>query len=215
MAGRPPHPPVEHEPDAVPRVLSRGRAFVYVLACRNDNLFKMGFSRDPLVRWHTLHRRFFAFFSLEQGILVGPQRVNEARRLERQLLEAFSDYRALAPVLTHSAAGGDSEWFRGVMAEAVELARAVASRNAWEWQSPGDWLRHALLERRDLLFSWTAAMLESIEFETHNPSVGSEAMCARCERALLDTLDAFRAVGLDIDGRVPDRVQRWYRERRS
>ena len=199
---------------AFPRRLSRGRAFVYVVACRNDNLLKIGFSRDPWERWRTLHRRFFDFFDLEQGVLVATSRVNEATRLERQLLETFSDYRALAPLVTQSSAGGDTEWFRGIVTEAVDLAREMASRHAWEWESPGDWLRGFLLERRDLLFSWTAAMLEALEFEQHNPSVDSGQIGARCERALLDTVGAFHAVGLDIDEYLPDEVRRWHRERR-
>lgn len=199
---------------AFPRRLSRGRAFVYVLPCRNDNLFKIGFTRDPWERWRTLHRRFFDVFDLEHGVLVATSRVNEARRLERQLLETFSDYRALAPLVTPSSAGGDTEWFRGVMTEAVDLAREVAARDAGKWQSPGDWMRGFLLERRELLFSWTAAMLEALEFEAHNPSIDSRQFGARCERALLDTVDAYYAVGLNIDEYLPDQVRRWHRERR-
>ena len=42
-----------------PRFASRGRTFVYVLPCRDEDILKVGFSRDPLDRFRTLHRRFF------------------------------------------------------------------------------------------------------------------------------------------------------------
>lgn len=201
-----------HAEDAFPRTLSRGRAFVYVVACRDDSLFKIGFSRDPLERWRTLHPRFFDFFSLDDGVLVRVERVAQARHLERMLIDAFADYGALAPPTTKPSAGGHTEWFRGVLAEAVELARETALRNAWEWQRPADWLRASLLERRDRLFSWTSAAFDALEFERHNEGIESAQAGARHERALLDTLDAFDAIGLDIDAYLPEQVRRWYRE---
>ncbi len=90
----------------LPRTVARGRAFVYVIPCRDDTLFKIGFSRDPMQRWRTLHRRFFEFFDLDQGILVGVDRVSDARRIERLLLKAFADYQALAPLLVSVSAAG-------------------------------------------------------------------------------------------------------------
>lgn len=194
---------------------SRGRAFVYVVGCRDDTLFKIGFTRDPIDRWRTLHPRFFEYFGLDEGILVATDAVGEARALERRLLLAFSDYRALAPLAVRSAAGGDSEWFRGVLAEAVEAAKEAAARQAWPWQRPAEWVRSSLAARRDLLFAWTAAMLDASEFERHNggdrPFADGGAVY---ERALLDTLDAFHSVGLPVDDHVPDRVREWYAQRR-
>jgi hypothetical protein len=199
---------------AFPRMLSRGRAFVYVVACRDDNLFKIGFSRDPLHRWRTLHPRFFEFFDLDRGVLVTTDRVNEARRLERRLLETFADYQSFAPLTVPLSAAGHSEWFRGAMADAVDIAMTAASSNAWKCQRPDEWMRSALLARQDLLFAWTATMLEALEFEKHN-AVGADARTgAACERALVDTLDAYRSVRLDVSTRVPAHVLHWYAQRR-
>lgn len=201
------------DPAAFPRRLSRGRAFVYVLGCRDDTLFKVGFTRDPMDRWRTLHARFFEFFGLDQGILVATEKVSQARALERRLLEALSDCQALAPLAVRETAGGHSEWFRGAMAEAVDVAKEAASRNAWSWQRPDEWMRSALSARRDLLFAWSAAMLDALEYEKHNAPAGFEAAGAVYERALADALDAFGAVGLDVGDAVTERVRRWYAAR--
>lgn len=202
------------DPAAFPRRLSRGRAFVYVLGCRDDTLFKIGFTRDPMDRWRTLHTRFFEFFGLDQGILVATEKVSQARALERRLLEAFADWRALAPLAVRETAGGHSEWFRGALQEAVDAARETASRHAWSWQRPDEWMRSALSARRDLLFAWSAAMLEALEYERHNAPAGSAPAGTVYERALADTLEAFAAVGLDVADAVPDRVRRWHAARR-
>jgi hypothetical protein len=50
------------EDSPYPRFASRGKAYVYVLPCRDEDLLKVGFSRDPFTRFSTLHRRFFDFF---------------------------------------------------------------------------------------------------------------------------------------------------------
>lgn len=202
------------DPAAFPRTLSRGRAFVYVIGCREDTLFKIGFTRDPMDRWRTLHPRFFEFFGLDQGILIATDKVGQARTLERRLLRAFADYQALAPLAVRAGAGGEGEWFRGVLAEVVEAAKETAAQHAWTWQLPAQWMRSCLAARRDLLFAWTAAMLDALEFERHNGGERAPADGAVYERALLDALDAFASVGLDIDGHVPEPVRLWYRARR-
>lgn len=202
------------DPAGFPRRLSRGRAFVYVVGCRDDTLFKIGFTRDPMDRWRTLHPRFFEFFGLEQGILVATEKVSEARALERGLLDAFWSYQSLAPLAVRTSAGGGSEWFRGVMADAIDVAKATALRHGWRWHRPEEWLRSELSARRDLLFAWSSAMLEACEFERHNASSAESAQAgATCERVLLDTLDAFRFAGLEIDDYLPEQVRQWYAAR--
>gem|GEM_PF-261729 len=205
---------LEDEWAAFPRTLSRGRAFVYVLACRNDTLSKIGFTRDPLIRWRTLHRRFFELFDLDGGILVSTERVKDARNLERTLIVAFMNCSALASPMARISAGGHTEWFRGVTTEAMDLARDIALKNAWDWERPADWLRSFLAERRHLLFSWTATMLEVIEFERHNENAEASQVVSRYESALTDALDVFHTVGLDVDAQLPDPVRCWYRSRR-
>jgi hypothetical protein len=195
-----------------PRSLGRGRAFVYVLACRNDSVFKVGFSRDPLDRWRTLHRRFFEFFDLERGVLVATDRVVEARRLERHLLRTFAGYEAFAPLVVAPSAAGHTEWLRGVLDEVVHFAEEDAKRHGFTSYRPvSDWLRPLLLERIDRLYGWTSRMLEAISYATHNPSTSSGAATVEaCERQLRDVLDAYRALGIDVAAFVPENVRQWH-----
>jgi plasmid stabilization system protein ParE len=195
------------EDPGFPRQLARGRAYVYVAPCRGDTLLKIGFSRDPLQRLRTLHRRFFEFFDLDGGVLVAAERVAEARRLERRLLDAFAPQQALEPPIVPPAAAGRTEWFRGVADEAVALAAAHAQRHGLALQRPlKAWLRAELLARSDRLFAWAGAMLDAVEYGMHN---GDPAQARLCERALRDALDACRAAGLDPAPFVPDRVARF------
>ena len=73
-----------------PRSLSKGRAFACLLPCRQEDIAKIGFSRDPLIRVHTLHRRYFEFFDLDRAVLVAPDQVRDARRIEPPLLADLS-----------------------------------------------------------------------------------------------------------------------------
>lgn len=197
-------------------MLSRGRAFVYVVACREDNVLKIGFSRDPLQRWRTLHSRFFEFFDLDQGILITTHRVREARDLERLLLDRFVAYQALAPLIVPASAAGHTEWFRGILGDAVHAAQNEALNQGFTLhRPPSAWLRSVLLERKDLMFAWANKLLEMIEFERHNPP--DVATCGETAyvRALRDALDAFRSVGLDFTAWVSEPVLRWYAEGRA
>ena len=53
-----------------PRFAARGKAYVYVLPCRDEDLLKVGFSRESMQRFRTLHRSFFECFDLERGLLI-------------------------------------------------------------------------------------------------------------------------------------------------
>ncbi|HEY0180082.1 MAG TPA: GIY-YIG nuclease family protein [Dokdonella sp.] len=189
---------------------SRG-AFVYVVACRADNRFKIGFSRDPEDRWRTLHRRYFEFFDLERGALVAAARVADARRLERALLDAFAPYQSLAPLEVPLAAAGHTEWFRGALDEAVELAGEHARAHGLDRRRPGDWLREVYGARVDRVFGWSAALFDAVEYERENPCAGTgSAPAVRIERALRDALDAFGSLGFDVRGALRADVAAWY-----
>ena len=82
-----------------PRFASRGRAFVYVLPCREEDILKVGFSRDPLQRLRTLHRRFYDFFDLDRALLVETDHLRDARAIERLLITGLADHRVLAPLV--------------------------------------------------------------------------------------------------------------------
>lgn len=195
----------------IPRFASRGRAYVYVLPCRDEDLLKVGFSRDPLQRLQTLHARFFGFFDLDRALLVATDSVRDARRIERRFIEAFAERRSPAPLVVPDAAAGYTEWYRGAYADAETMARAVCVDEGHTLHAPlRDWLRTVFGERSALLFAWSAKMLEAIEYERFNapPSMTPSVL----ERALRDGLDCFDELGIDIEPLVPGPVFRWYRE---
>jgi hypothetical protein len=204
---------VEDESESpIPRFASRGRAYVYVLPCRDEDLLKVGFSRDPLQRLRTLHARFFRFFDLDRAFLIETDTVRDARRIERRYIGTFAERRSPAPLVVPDAAAGYTEWYRGVHADAESIARAIAAEEGFALHAPlRDWLRHVFRERSALLFAWSEKMLEAIEYErfnaprSPNPSV--------LERALADALDCFDELGIDIEPLVPERVFRWHREK--
>jgi hypothetical protein len=190
-------------------MLSRGRAFVYVLACRDDTLFKIGFCRDPIERWRTLHPRFFEFFDLDRGALIATNRVSEARRIERELLDAFAIHQAFAPAVIPFSAAGHTEWFRGVLDDVMQVTEGAARREGLVLhRPPSAWLRSSLLMRKDLLYAWSGRVLEAIEYERYNAS--DERGRAMYERALGDALDLLHAVHLDFSSWVPPEVMRWH-----
>ena len=196
----------------IPRFASRGRAYVYVLPCRDEDLLKVGFSRDPLQRLTTLHARFFRFFDLDRAFLIATDSVRDARRIERRYIETFAERRSPAPLVVPDAAAGYTEWYRGAYADAEAIARALVADEGLALHAPlRDWLRALFLERSALLFAWSAKMLEAIEYVRFNappsPSLGV------LERPLRDALDCFDELGIDIEPLVPEPVFRWHREK--
>jgi hypothetical protein len=201
----------DEEESPIPRFASRGRAYVYVLPCRDEDLLKVGFSRDPLQRLQTLHARFFRFFDLDRAFLIATDTVRDARRIERRFIETFAERRSPAPLVVPDAAAGYTEWYRGAHADAEAMARGFCAGEGYTLHAPlRDWLRELFRERGALLFAWSAKMLEAIEYERFNapPSARPSAL----ERALRDALDCFDELGIDIEPLVPEPVFRWHRE---
>ena len=199
---------------ALPRASSRGRAFVYVLPSLGEDLTKVGLTQDPVQRFRSFHPRFFAMFDLEQGMLVevGPWR--EARRLERLLIERWPAHRAAPPLLVSDAAGGHTEWFRGIAQEVGPFVRRTAERYGYTLHAPlSEWLRARFMERADSLYEWSLRMLAMIEWQT--ASLPSEAHDPRYARALRDTLDACNGVGMDLAALLPPAVQAWHAAHRG
>jgi hypothetical protein len=194
----------------IPRFASRGHAYVYVLPCRDEDLLKVGFSRDPLQRLQTLHARFFRFFDLDRAFLIATDTVRDARRIERRYIEAFADRRSPAPLVVPDAAAGYTEWYRGAYADADAMAQALRADEGYALHAPlRDWLRALFRERSALLFAWSAKMLEAIEYERFN---AQSPISSTIERALRDALDCFDELGIDIEPLVPEAVFRWHRE---
>ena len=196
-----------HEPPGFPRRLSNGRAFVYVIPCRGDTRFKVGFARNPIDRWRSLHARFYTYFDLQQGVLLEATRVAEARAIEQHLLSTFRAFEAPSPLDVDAAAGGSSEWLRGVLDDVVAEAIALASARGLVLHRPaGAWLRAHLLERRELLFEWSTRLLEQIEHEREHGDPSCPRLAAR---ELQDTLDAYATSGIDVADHLPTAVVRW------
>jgi hypothetical protein len=190
-----------------PRFAARGRAYVYVLPCRDEDLLKVGFSRDPLQRFRALHRRFFEFFDLDRGLLIEVDRVAQARRIERQFLTAWPDHRALAPLVVPTSAAGHTEWYRGIDAELTALARELARQESLVLHAPlRTWLGTTLGERADQLYDWSTTMLAQAELERLTMGSGGPF-----ERGLLDTLALCEAAGLALEQLLPPTVLEWHR----
>lgn len=192
----------------LPRFASRGRTCVYMLPCRDEDVLKVGYSRDPLQRMRSLHRRFFEFFDLDRGLLIEAERLRDARRIERRFIGQFAAQRVPPPLVVRDAAAGYTEWFRGVSPQADALARALCAEEGLILHALRPWLRARLEERSDSLYAWSERMLEALEYEHFN--LPAEARRGILAKALRDTLDACAAVELDLAGRVPPAVLEWH-----
>jgi hypothetical protein len=93
--------PVDPRDPAATRTLSRNRCFLYVAPCAYEDQLKLGFSRDPLRRFQSLHRRWFEFFDVDRIALVETETVRDA-------LDAF---RALAIPLEESLPAAVLRWY--------------------------------------------------------------------------------------------------------
>lgn len=192
-----------------PRVAARGRTFVYVLPCRDEDILKVGFSRDPLQRLHSLHRRYFDFFDLDRALLIDTDHLRDARRIERLFITRFAGSRAPAPLVVRQAAAGGTEWFRGVAGEVDALAHELAESEGWPLHAPlRSWLRARFEEHADRLYDWSLRMLDSIDYERFNlPAAQQTGQTAASLRHVLDACEAF---GMELARFVPPRVVDWY-----
>jgi hypothetical protein len=192
-----------------PRFAGRGRTFVYVLPCREADILKVGFSRDPLDRLRTLHRRFFEFFDLDRGLLIETDHLRDARRIERLFITTLAADRAPAPLAVRQSAAGHTEWFRGVSPAVEALARKVCTEQGHPLHAPlSAWLRERLNDSSGLLYDWSARMLEMIEYAHFNAAPDPGWRLG--EKALRDALDACVALDLELRALVPAAVFAWY-----
>lgn len=195
------------DPEQHIRMCAATAAFVYVLPCCDEDILKVGFSRDPLVRMQTLHPRYFEFFDLERAVLVGTEGVNDARRLESELFAVAELHRAPGPLSITAAAGGHTEWFRGAY---PLLCAAVAHRAAaggYTLHMPaGEWLRARLDRQADTLYESSTHLLRAIDTAR---AYGEVATALQAQ--LRNLLDACAALGLEVAHRIPPAVLSWYR----
>jgi len=197
-------PPIDPRDPASFRTLSRGRCYLYVLPCAYEDLLKLGHSRDPLDRLQSLHPRYFEVFDLDRAFLVETETVRDARALELSLGRAIALHNAPAPLIVRREAAGHTEWYRGAYGQLAEAAQALAMRGHVLHDPLRTWLRHSLLARRELLFSWSEAMLTLPELELPTISTPNQ-------RVVRDILDAYVAFGVDLEPLLPHAVLRWHR----
>ncbi|NKJ22423.1 hypothetical protein [Dyella sp. SG609] len=190
-----------------PRTLGRGRSYVYMLPCRDQDLLKIGFSREPLLRLRTLHPRFFDYFDLERGLLLEVERVAQARAIERDILLRHAPERSPAPLAVPDQAAGYTEWLRGVEPQVTARLRDVAEREACPLHGLHDWVRQMFDAQSDRLYGLSLKLLEAIEYETFN--VPEELSTGQSARSLAYILDACEAVGVDMAARFPEAVLAW------
>lgn len=200
--------PVDTRDPAAIRTLNRGRCFLYVMPCAVEDLLKLGFSRDPLQRMQSLHRRWFEFFDLERALLVEAETVRDARGLETGLRRRLALHNAPVPLTVQAAAGGHGEWYRGAYAQLVEAVEELRHAGHVVHIPAHDWLRDALQARAELLYSWTEAML------AHEELGGMPTAATPAQRTVRDALDAYAALGIPIEERLPAKVLEWYRRAR-
>ena len=200
---------IEDEEAGYPRFAAAGRTFVYVLPCRDEDILKVGYSRNPLQRMHALHRRYFEFFDLDRALLLDAERLRDARRIERLFITGFANDRAPPPLVVRQAAAGETEWFRGVASEVDALVRKIAADEGLTLHAPlRAWLRQRFEEHSDTLYECSMRLLDSIEYERFN--VSPEALPGSSAAALRHLLDLYEALDIDLDTLVSPRVLAWY-----
>lgn len=186
--------------------LSAGRCFVYVMPCAYEDILKLGFSRDPVQRLQTLHRRYFEFFDLDQAFLIETETVRDARELELTLGKAVELHNAPAPLVVRSQAGGHTEWYRGAYGLLLQAATDLSGRGYVLHQPVRPWLRLELLAGSDRLFAWSSEMWAAIE-----SGVLDNDTVVKLQTELRNALDAYVAFDIDIEQLLPHAVFQWHR----
>jgi len=198
--------------DPSPHIPSRARAFVYVASCRDEDILKVGFSRDPLARLRSFHPRYFAFFDLDRSFLIETDRVKDARAIERRLATNVAEHRAPSPLLVERTAGGHTEWFRGAYdAIHADALRAIAELGHGYHANLRHWLRERLTRQSDMIYEWSNRMLQAIEIQRESDAQGALDL----QRTLEAALDAYEHVGLATDHMLPEDVLDWWRQHKA
>lgn len=196
-------PPIDPRDPAAIRTLDAGRCHLYVMACPYEDLLKLGFSRDPLQRVQSLHRRWYEFFDVDRSLLVVTDTVREARGLETGLRGRLAEHNAPVPLTIRQEAGGHREWYRGAREALGEAVDALAGAG-YEVHAPArPWFRAALLARAERLHEWTSALLTADELAWTGPPTPAQ-------QAVRDALDAYRAMDIAVDDVLPPQVRDWY-----
>jgi hypothetical protein len=200
-------PPIQPG-DVRSSLLSHGRCYVYVLPCAYEDILKLGFSRDPLGRMLTLHRRYFEFFDLDRAFLIETETVRDSRRLELKLGNEMVAHNAPSPLVIRRPARGHTEWYRGAYPLLQQSASVLVAAGYRQHSPIKLWAKENLLARSDPLYAWSKQMYD--EFQSFLPG---DPATASLQRTLLDALDAYPALDIDLEPLLPLTVWQWYRDR--
>jgi hypothetical protein len=166
-----------------------GRAFVYALHLGGqEDLLKVGMTKDPLVRWSSFHPRWFETFDLEHSLLVETEALADAQALETRLHRALVLHRCPAPMTLRPQAGGETEWYRGAGLAVHGFVEELRLQGYIVHAAAKPWLAAAMRRRQDTL----AGLLQQAHADH---CAGWLAPAQR--RSLQDLLDAHRALDPD------------------
>ena len=175
-------------------IASRGRCFVYLLACREEDTQKIGFARDPWQRMQAFHPRFHDFFDLGRGAVIETDRVLEARGIEARLKTLFAAERCSAPLVTRQRAGGKNEWFRGIDAMALAAMRGISEVSGYTLHAPlAPWLCAQWMRQSSVIRDWIQQRFETVEWLHFNAPA---ALADAPEQALRSRMEAWECIGL-------------------
>jgi len=185
---------------------ARGRACLYVLPCAYEDFAKLGIARDPLARMQAFSPRYYEFFDLDRGWLAEAGSVGEARGWETRWKRALRAHAAPAPLLVPARAAGHTEWLRGALPALDEAREALVAQGFVVHARLRDWVRQRLRERREGLGSGELAAVARFGPADAWPRAGAGTPLA----ALRDALDAYRALGIALDGAITPALAGWH-----
>ncbi|GAA5072681.1 GIY-YIG nuclease family protein [Lysobacter panacisoli] len=189
---------------------SEGACFLYVLPCAYEDLLKLGFSRHPLERMQALHPRYYEFFDLDRALLVETDTVRDARDLELRFGRALTEHGAPSPLTVRREAAGHTEWYRGAYRRLADEARQLRAQGHVVHEPLRPWLRKQLENHAQGLYDWAVALLESVQ---HEPAQLDAPELVGLRRRVVDALDAYVALDLDLDQHLPPALSQWQRMR--
>lgn len=115
---------------------------------------------------------------------------------------APGEHNAPAPMAIRSAAGGHTEWFRGV-GQALEVAVAQLEQQGYRVFALQAWLQAAMAQRIDRLYDWSLVQLSQDELDGVTGPTATQQM-------LRDVLDGYRALELPLRAHLPGVIWDWY-----